>query len=75
MVYFFFQKVISTILIEGKKGNGVDGRYSKQTQNKYDCLADKKDKDQIKKLFINDLWKLLVNNRENRRLVLQMSVW
>ncbi|XP_017477250.1 PREDICTED: lipopolysaccharide-responsive and beige-like anchor protein [Rhagoletis zephyria] len=30
---------------------------------------------QIKELFINDLWSLLINNRENRRLVLQMSVW
>ncbi|KAF7488154.1 Neurobeachin [Sarcoptes scabiei] len=29
----------------------------------------------IKELFINDLWSLLINNRDNRRLVLQMSVW
>lgn len=33
------------------------------------------DKSTIKDLFINDLWSLLINNRENRRLVLQMSVW
>ena len=80
-------KVISTIIIEGKKAghphqqahhstNSVDGRFPKAGGHKFDQLADKKtDKDQIKKLFINDLWKLLVNNRENRRLVLQMSVW
>ena len=72
-------KVISTIIIEGKKvGHSHhptnDNRFSKG--HKFDQMADKKaDKDQIKKLFINDLWKLLVNNRENRRLVLQMSVW
>ncbi|KAH9516818.1 hypothetical protein DERF_007537 [Dermatophagoides farinae] len=29
----------------------------------------------IKEMFINDLWSLLINNRENRRFVLQMSVW
>lgn len=33
------------------------------------------EKSSIKDLFINDLWSLLINNRENRRLVLQMSVW
>ncbi|OTF70613.1 hypothetical protein BLA29_011068, partial [Euroglyphus maynei] len=26
-------------------------------------------------MFINDLWSLLINNRDNRRFVLQMSVW
>ena len=36
---------------------------------------DLQDKNSIKDLFINDLWSLLINNRENRRLVLQMSVW
>lgn len=63
-------KVIATIIIEGNRNHST-----KPTAHKYDHLIDKKDKDQIKKLFINDLWKLLVNNRENRRLVLQMSVW
>lgn len=82
-------KVISTIIIEGRKAGhphhhphhpaANDNRFPKSSGHaKFDQMADKKaaaDKDQIKKLFINDLWKLLVNNRENRRLVLQMSVW
>lgn len=29
----------------------------------------------IRKIFINDLWNLIVNSRENRRIILQMSVW
>jgi hypothetical protein len=29
----------------------------------------------IRALFINDLWNLIVNSRENRRIILQMSVW
>ena len=29
----------------------------------------------IRKLFINDLWNLMVNSRDNRRIILQMSVW
>ena len=54
-------KVITTLLIEGKKEDPNEGG----DQNNPD----------IKRLFISDLWRLLVNNRENRRLVLQMSVW
>ncbi|CAG2101375.1 unnamed protein product [Medioppia subpectinata] len=53
-------KVIATLLIEGKKEDPND--------------TDDTNPD-IKRLFISDLWRLLVNNRENRRLVLQMSVW
>lgn len=29
----------------------------------------------IKSKFINDLWNLIINSRENRRIILQMSVW
>lgn len=29
----------------------------------------------IRHLFINDLWNLIVNSRDNRRIILQMSVW
>jgi len=29
----------------------------------------------IRRVFINDLWNLIVNSRENRRIILQMSVW
>lgn len=29
----------------------------------------------IRKIFIRDFWNLIVNSRENRRIVLQMSVW
>lgn len=29
----------------------------------------------IRSIFINDLWNLIVNSRENRRIILQMSVW
>jgi hypothetical protein len=53
-------KVIATLLIEGKK---EDIKNNEEIETN------------IKRLFISDLWKLLVNNRENRRLVLQMSVW
>ncbi|XP_054153239.1 neurobeachin-like isoform X2 [Oppia nitens] len=53
-------KVIATLLIEGKK---------EDLNERDDSSPD------IKRLFISDLWRLLVNNRENRRLVLQMSVW
>ncbi|CAG2161448.1 unnamed protein product [Oppiella nova] len=53
-------KVIATLLIEGKK---------EEPNESDDTNPD------IKRLFISDLWRLLVNNRENRRLVLQMSVW
>ena len=55
-------KVIATLLIEGKKVNLSEGDGDKTSPD-------------IKRLFISDLWRLLVNNRENRRLVLQMSVW
>lgn len=29
----------------------------------------------IRARFINDLWSLIINSRENRRIILQMSVW
>lgn len=29
----------------------------------------------IRTLFINDLWNLIVSSRDNRRIILQMSVW
>lgn len=40
-------------------------RQSKQTENLQD----------VKKLFLSDMTLLCNNNRENRRTVLQMSVW
>lgn len=62
-------KVIATLLIEGKRATPGDAGAPGVVFN------EDKSFNSIKELFINDLWSLLINNRENRRLVLQMSVW
>ena len=59
-------KVIATLIIDGKKE--PPDHHPNQDDPSYPKVN-------IKNLFITDLWKLLVNNRDNRRLVLQMSVW
>ena len=63
-------KVIAMLIIEGRPGH-QPSQHLQQQQLKKEI----EQRNLIRKLFINDLWKLLVNNRENCRLVLQMSVW
>ena len=70
-------KVIATLLIEGKRETAGASSLN-STSTTASTTAEEKGSSsaqQIKELFINDLWSLLINNRENRRLVLQMSVW
>ncbi|KAG9510508.1 Neurobeachin, partial [Fragariocoptes setiger] len=52
-------KVIATLIIEADQ---------QSINNPVDQID-------IKTVFLNDLWNLIVNSRENRRIVLQMSVW
>nr|AYV89248.1 lipopolysaccharide-responsive and beige-like anchor [Tetranychus evansi] len=80
-------KVIATLITDGKKSTTSSQTNSgkiadphnvtniKSTAGYHHNLEGRSDRNKIKKLFISDLWRLLVNNRENRRLVLQMSVW
>ncbi|XP_053205583.1 LOW QUALITY PROTEIN: neurobeachin-like [Panonychus citri] len=82
-------KVIATLITDGKKSSIVIKQSTSDLQNSTKSSSgshhhhhhhqqhgeSRSDRNKIKKLFISDLWRLLVNNRENRRLVLQMSVW
>nr|XP_027200163.1 neurobeachin-like [Dermatophagoides pteronyssinus] len=61
-------KVIATLLIEGKQSQQ---QQQDSSEDRSSCGGG----NNIKEIFINDLWSLLINNRENRRFVLQMSVW
>ena len=70
-------KVLASLINDGKKiAPQIDPKSTVSFRfTGLSSANDRHDRARIKKLFINDLWRLLVNNRENRRLVLQMSVW
>jgi len=60
-------KVVATLLHEEKDSKSQAGSRA------YDQDATKKP--DIRRKFINDLWNLIVFSKENRRTILQMSVW
>lgn len=62
-------KVIATLLYEERNLQDKAGVRSTENLNHNNAAPD------IRKIFINDLWNLIVCSKENRRVILQMSVW
>lgn len=61
-------KVIASLLHEGG-----DLKYKACMDSK--LLKKLEERDDLRRLFITDLWNLIVGSKENRRIILQMSVW
>lgn len=61
-------KVIATLLYEGR-----DLEYKASVDPK--LLRKSEERDDLRRIFITDLWNLIVGSKENRRIILQMSVW
>lgn len=66
-------KVIATLLHEAN--NNHQAKQHSVSLNDHATTYQSNSITYIKKIFINDLWNLLVSSKENRRTVLQMSVW
>lgn len=68
-------KVIATLLHDEKEHRAKCESKASYPQQSADKVNEADESEDIRRIFINDLWNLIVCSKENRRTILQMSVW